>query len=73
MEASEYGLTRGTCFVARRPEVVTVAGLLRVPWCVLGAAGFRGGGLFFFFERTWPAASMMPPCFIYLSTSTITD
>ena len=27
-EACEYGLTRGTCFVARRLEVVPVAGLL---------------------------------------------
>ena len=44
MEASEYGLARGTCFVARRPEVVAVAGLLWISWCVLGAAGF----VFFF-------------------------
>ena len=29
MEASEYGLTRGTCFVARRLELVAVAGLLK--------------------------------------------
>ena len=28
MEEDEYGLTRGTCFVARRLEVVAVAGLL---------------------------------------------
>ena len=27
-EAGEYGLTRGTCFVARRLEVVAVAGML---------------------------------------------
>ena len=40
MEAGEYGLTRGTCFVARRLEVVAVAGLLWVSWCVLGAARF---------------------------------
>ena len=46
MEASEYGLARGTCFVARRPEVVAVAGLLWISWCVLGAAGFV-----FFFPR----------------------
>ena len=39
MEAGEYGLTRGTCFVARRIEVVAVAGLLWISWCVLGAAG----------------------------------
>ena len=30
MEVGEYGLTRGTCFVARRLEVVAVAGLLRI-------------------------------------------
>ena len=41
MEAGEYGLTRATCFVARRLEVVTVAGLLWISWCVLCAAGFR--------------------------------
>ena len=38
MEAGEYGLRRGTCFVARRLEVVAVVGLLWMPWCVLGAA-----------------------------------
>ena len=38
MEAGEYGPTRGTCFVARRLEVVAVAGLLRSP----GYCGFRG-------------------------------
>ena len=38
MEAGEYGLTRGTCFVGRRLEVVAVAGLLS--WCVLGAADY---------------------------------
>ena len=40
-EACEYGLTLGTCFVARRLEVVAVAGLLWISWCLLGAAGFR--------------------------------
>ena len=40
MEASEYGQTRGTCFVARRREVVTVAGLLWISWCGLGGADF---------------------------------
>ena len=40
MKAGEYGLTRGTCFVARRLEVVAVAGLLRLSWCVLGGADF---------------------------------
>ena len=41
MEAGEYGLTRGICFVARRLEVVAIAGLLWISRCVLGAAGFR--------------------------------
>ena len=40
MEAGEYGLTRGTCFVARRLEVVAVAGLLCISCYVLGAAFF---------------------------------
>ena len=40
MEASEYGLTRGTCFVARRLGMVAVTGLLWILWCVVGAAGF---------------------------------
>ena len=73
MEAGKYGLTRGTCFVARRLEVVAVAGLLWISWCVLGGADFSVFfffSIFFFFERTRPAASMRPPCLIYLSTST---
>ena len=41
IKAGEYGLTRETCFVARRLEVVAVAGLLWISWCVLGAAGLR--------------------------------
>ena len=40
-EAGEYVLTRGTCFVARRLEVVSIAGLLLISLCVLGEAGFR--------------------------------
>ena len=40
MEAGECGLTRGTCFAARRLELFAVAGLLWISWCVLGAAGF---------------------------------
>ena len=40
MEADEYELTRGTCFVASRLELVAVAGLLWISCCVLGAAGF---------------------------------
>ena len=47
MEAGEYGLTRGTWFFARRLEVVAVAGLLWLSWCVFGEAGF-----FFVFQVT---------------------
>ena len=71
MEAGEYWLTRGTCFVARRLEVVTVAGLLWVSWCVSATAGFRVLFVCFSlnFECTRPDASIRPPCLIYLSTS----
>ena len=52
MEAGEYELTRATCFVVRRLEVVAVAGLLRISWCELGAAGFRVFlRVFFFFSN----------------------
>ena len=69
MEAGGYGLMRGTCFAARPVKVVAVAGMLRISWCVLGAAGFRVFFfVFFFLERTRPVASMRPPCLIYLST-----
>ena len=68
MEAGEYGLTRGTCFIARRLEVVAVAELLWISWCVVGrifsCVFFR---FVSFFKRTRPAASMRPPCLIYLS------
>ena len=40
MEAGEYELTRGTCFVGRRLEVVAAAVLLWISWCVLGGADF---------------------------------
>ena len=40
MEAGEYGLTRATCFAASRLEVVAVAGLLWISWCVFGGANF---------------------------------
>ena len=61
MEAGEYGLTRGTCSVASRLEVVAVAGLLWIS-CVFFP--------FFFFERTRPSASIRSPCLVHLSTST---
>ena len=47
MEAGEYGLTRGTCFLACRLELVAVVGLLWISWCVLGGADFS---VFFFFS-----------------------
>ena len=59
METGEYGLTRGTCCVARSLELVAVAGLLCVSWCVLSGAGFFSH--FFIFERTRPTARMRPP------------
>ena len=34
MDAGEYGLTRGTCYIASRLEVVAVAGLLRICFVV---------------------------------------
>ena len=72
VEAGEYGLTRGTCFVARRLDLVAVAGLLWLSWCALGGADFFVFvffRFFFLFERTGPAANTRPPCLIYLSTS----
>ena len=57
--AGECGQTRGTCFVARRLEVVD--GLPWISWCVLSGADFfvvSFFDLFFPFERTRPAASM---------------
>ena len=40
MEAGEYGLTGRACFVARRLEIVAVAGLLWISWCGLDTACF---------------------------------
>ena len=40
MEVGEYGLTRGTCFLACRLELDAVAGLLWISWFALGGAGF---------------------------------
>ena len=40
MEAGDYGLTRGTCFLACRLELDAVAGTLWLSWCVLGGADF---------------------------------
>ena len=40
MEVDEYGLTSGTCFVARRLGVAAVAGLLWISSCFSGGADF---------------------------------
>ena len=48
MEASEYGLTRETCFLACRLELDAVDGLLWISWCVSGGADFFP--VFFFFD-----------------------
>ena len=71
MEAGEYGLTRGTCFFARRLELVAVAGLLWLTWCVLGAAGFRVFCFSIIFGGTHTACCKYEAasCLIYLSTS----
>ena len=55
IEASEYGLTRRACFVARRLEVVAVARPLWISLCVSAAAGFPGGGGRSFSLRTHTA------------------
>ena len=47
MEAGEYGLTCGTCFVVRCLEVVAVAGLVWISCCVWVARIFSS---FFFFR-----------------------
>ena len=47
-EASEYGLTRGTCSLACNLELDAVAGLLWVSRCVLGGADSFSA--FFFFS-----------------------
>ena len=69
MEAGEYGLTRGTCFVARRLKVFAVAGMLWISWCALGAAEFR---VFFpfFILHTHTACCKYEAAVPHLSTST---
>ena len=57
MEARECGRTRGTCFVAHRLEVVAVAGLLWISWCVLGGADFF---VFIFFRFFFPSNAHGP-------------
>ena len=52
-EVGELRLMRGSCFVVRCLELVTVTVLLCIWWCVLSAAGFV-----FFFLRTHTAYGM---------------
>ena len=68
MEACEYGLTRGTCFVARHLEVVAVAGPLSISWCVLGGADFLVFVYFnrFFFLRTHTACRKYEATLLHL-------
>ena len=40
-KADEYELMRGTCFVARRLDIVAVAGVLWISLCVLSVVGYR--------------------------------
>ena len=72
LEAGEYELTRGLCFVARRLDVDGFGRRAVVDFVVcFGRGGISFFSRFFFFERTRPAASMRPPYLIYLSTSTL--
>ena len=72
IDTGEYGLTLGTCVIARRLEAVVVAGLLRLSWCVLGGVGF----FVFFFStfvflptRTASCKYEATSCLICISTS----
>ena len=74
MEAGEYGLTRGTWVFARCLEVVALAGLLWIQWCVLGRADFFV--FFFLFLFSSNAHGLLqvrigPPCLIYLYTTCV--
>ena len=61
----------GTCFVARRLELVAVAGLPWISWCVLGGTGF----FCLSFLRTHTACCKYDAasCLINLSTSNDTE
>ena len=66
MKAGEYGLTRETCFAARRLKVVAVAGLLWISLCILGAAGSRVFLSPVFFLRTHMACCKYEAVLPYL-------
>ena len=68
-EECEYGLPSGTCFTARRLEVVAVAGLLWIYFVVCFFSvlwNFVFLIRFLYFERTRPTASTRQPCVMYL-------
>ena len=71
-EECEYGLPSGTCFTARRLEVVAVAGLLWICFVVCFFSVWWHFVLFFCFSTSnahAPTASTKQPCLMYLSTS----
>ena len=57
MEAGEYGLTRGTCLVARRLGMVAVAWLLWILCCVLGRVNILVSSFRFFIS--WNAHGLL--------------
>ena len=72
MEAGVYGLPRGMCLVARRLEVVAVAGLLWICFVVCIFSVFWDFVFlrFLYVESTRPTARTRQPCLMYLSAST---
>ena len=66
MEAGKCGRTRGTCFIARRLEVVAVVGLLLISWCVLGGADFFEFFSIFVFLRTHTACYKYEAALLHL-------
>ena len=73
MEAGVYGLTHEMCLVARRLEVVAVAGLLWISWCVWVGGIFWCVCVCVFFSFLFSSnvhglLQVKLPCLIYLST-----
>ena len=71
IEASEHGLARGPWCVARRLELVAVAGLMWILFCIMGAAYFFVlCSLDFVFLRPHTVCcKLRPPCPIFFSTN----
>ena len=73
MEVGEYGLTRGTCFLACRLELDAVVGLLWISGCVPRLADYSVFFVFdLFFLRTHTGWCMYEAtsCLLYVSTGT---